>query len=219
MRGMLKLLGALALLLTAAACNGVVGVTVGSGNVKTESRAVSGFSAVTFAGVGDMTITQTGAESLSISAEDNILPLITTDVSGGTLRIGLRPGMVPRPTRAIHYTVTVKRLDAVTLSGAGTITGSALATDALRVTLSGAGKMTLAGTATQQQVQLSGAGDYDGSGLQSNTARVTVSGLGSARVYVRDSLDATVSGAGSVVYFGSPTVTQHVSGTGAVKKG
>lgn len=213
------MLGMLAVLLAVAACGGGPSTTVGSGQLKTESRSVSGFHAVTLAAAGEMTITQSGMESLSITAEDNLLPLITTEVSGGTLRIAAQPGTLVRPTRPIHYVLTVTRLDTLTLSGAGIITGSGLTADALRVTLSGAGKLTLSGTAAQQEVLLSGAGLYDASTLQTSTAKVTVSGLGSARVNVRDALDATVSGAGSIVYFGSPSVTQHVTGPGSVSQG
>ena len=213
------MLGMLIVLLAMAGCVGAAGTTVGSGQLKTETRSVSGFRAVTLAAAGDMTITQTGTESLSISAEDNLLPFITTDVSGDTLRIAVPPGTMLRSTRPIHYVLTVARLDTLTLSGAGNITGSGLTADALRVTLSGAGKLTLSGTVAQQEVLLSGAGLYDASSLQTSTAKVTVSGLGSARVNVRDALDATVSGAGSIVYFGNPTVTQHVTGAGSVSHG
>lgn len=220
MRHLFMLIGVLGLLLLTAACGPFGGnTTVGSGNLKTESRAVSGFSAVTFAGFGEMTIRQTGTESLTITAEDNLLPLITTTVSGQTLRIGGQPAVSIRPTRNITYTLTVKDLSAITLSGAGSITWRDIQTNALRVTLSGAGKLTLSGSAPSQDVTLSGAGAYEGGDLASNSARVTVSGAGSAHVKVRDTLDATISGIGSIVYFGDPVVTQHVTGPGSVRKG
>ncbi|MGZ3636265.1 MAG: head GIN domain-containing protein [Ktedonobacterales bacterium] len=220
MRHSFMFIGVLGILVVVAAC-GPFGenVTVGSGNVKTESRAVSGFNVVTFAAAGEMIIRQTGTKSLSITAEDNILPLITTTVSGQTLRVASPSGRVIRPTRGITYTLTVKDLSAITLSGAGNITERDIQTDALRVTLSGAGKLTLAGSTSRQEVILSGLGAYEASDLASNAAQVTLSGAGSARVKVRDTLDATVSGVGSIVYFGDPAVTQHVTGAGSVRKG
>ena len=212
--------GILGILLLTAACGPFGGnVTVGSGNLKTESRSVSGFSALTFAAAGEMTIQQMGTESLSITAEDNLLPLIATTVSGQTLRIAAASGSPIRPTRNITYTLTVKDLNAITFSGAGSITWRDIQTNSLRVTLSGAGKLTLSGSAPSQDVTLSGAGAYEGGDLASNSARVTVSGAGSARVKVRDTLDATVSGIGSIIYFGDPAVTQHVTGAGSVRKG
>src|SRR5262249_20698204 len=47
--------------------------STGAGGVRTESRQVSGFTAVELQGFGDLTIEQTGAESLTIEAEDDIL--------------------------------------------------------------------------------------------------------------------------------------------------
>src|SRR5687767_1144824 len=52
----------------------------GSGNVVVEQREVSGFSAVSMSGFGELIIQQTGKESLSITADDNLLPLLTSKV-------------------------------------------------------------------------------------------------------------------------------------------
>lgn len=220
MRRIVMFIGLLGVLLGAAACGPFGGnVTVGSGTVKTETRPVSGFNALVFSGVGDMTIRQTGTESLSVTADDNILPLVTTTVSGQTLNVGLKSSLAIRPTRGISYALTVTDLKDITLSGAGSITASDINTDALRVVLSGAGKLTIAGAAQHQEVTLSGTGAYEAGDLATNAAKVTVSGAGSARVKVRDTLDATVSGVGSIVYLGDPAVTQHVTGAGSVRKG
>ncbi len=220
MRHLFMLIGVLAILLVAAACGPIgVNVTRGSGNLKTESRQVSGFNAITFAAAGDLTIRQTGTESLSITAEDNILPLITTTVSGRTLRIEGPSGTAIVPTKGVTYTLTVKNLNAITLSGAGNITGTDIQTSALQVTLSGAGRLSLAGSTPRQDVTLSGVGAYEATDLASNVANVTVSGAGSARVKVRDTLTATVSGVGSIIYYGNPVVTQHVTGPGSIRKG
>ena len=63
-----------AMLLVATACS----ATKGSGQLAAEARQVSGFTKVELTGVGELTIEQTGAESLTISAEDNLLPQLTS---------------------------------------------------------------------------------------------------------------------------------------------
>jgi len=63
-------LALLAVLLLVSACS----VTKGSGRVVTETREVGGFTKVELSGSGELTIEKTGTESLSISAEDNLLP-------------------------------------------------------------------------------------------------------------------------------------------------
>lgn len=59
-----------------------VGSTVinGSGNSATERREVSDFDSVSLAGDGALVLTQDGTESLVVEADDNILPVIATDI-------------------------------------------------------------------------------------------------------------------------------------------
>src|SRR5579885_2595681 len=61
----------------------------GDGVIKTESRPISEFSAVDISGGYEITWSS-GKPSLSISTDENLLPLIRTEVSGGTLQIDTR---------------------------------------------------------------------------------------------------------------------------------
>lgn len=193
------------------------GVT-GSGSVKTEVRQVSNFTQVEFSQVGTLTIEQTGVEGLTITADDNILPILTSDVSGGVLHLGAKDNQNYTTQDPITYLLSVKTLTGLTLSGAGATQARNLDGQALAVTMSGAGSATLQGKANSQQVTVSGVGSYDASQFTTKTAQVKVSGVGNAIVNASDTLDATVSGVGSVEYLGNPKVTSHVSGVGSVKK-
>jgi hypothetical protein len=193
------------------------GVT-GSGNLKTEVRQVSNFSQVDFSAVGTLTIEQTGIEGLSITADDNILPILTSDVSNGVLHLGAKDNQNYTTEKPITYLLSVKTLTGLTLSGTGATQASNLDTQTMTVTMSGAGSATLHGKANDQQVTVSGVGSYDGSDFATKTAKATVSGVGSAIINASDTLDATVSGVGNVEYIGNPKVTSHVSGVGTVKK-
>ena len=53
---------------------------VGSGTAATESRSVSDFRGVSVSGVGQVILENTGTESLTITAEDNIMPLLESEV-------------------------------------------------------------------------------------------------------------------------------------------
>lgn len=193
------------------------GVT-GSGNLKTEVRQVSNFTQVDFSQVGTLTIAQTGVEGLTITADDNILPILTSDVSNGVLHLGAKDNQNYRTEKPITYALSVKALNGLTLSGAGATQARNLDTQTLTVTMSGAGSATLQGKANDQQVTVSGVGSYDGGDFTTRTAKVNVSGVGNAIVNASDTLDATVSGVGSIEYIGNPKVTSHVSGVGSVKK-
>jgi hypothetical protein len=212
---------ALGLAMTVTGCTGILGLgtTKGSGNVKTASRAVSGFTKVQLSGAGILNIAQTGTESLTISAEDNLLPLLTSDVSNGTLTLGVKQGQSITPTKPITYTLTVKQLNAINLSGAATISAVNITTDALAVSCSGVGTTTISGSAQSQSVTISGSGSYNARDLKTADSTVKISGIGNATVTASQTLNATISGAGTVTYYGSPKVTQSVSGAGSITQG
>jgi hypothetical protein len=171
---------------------------------------------VAISGEGELTLSQTGQESLTIEAEDNLLPFLTSTVAHGRLTLGTSAAI--HPTKPIHYTVTVKDLTLLALSGAGSVTATQLHVNGLKVDVSGAGRVTLSGQAEKSDVRLSGVGSYDGSKLATRSTRVNVSGVGSAIVEASDALDATTSGVGSIEYIGDPKVTKSVSGVGSVHK-
>src|SRR5215208_2578356 len=126
-----------------AACAAVTG----SGMLKTEMRPVSGFTAIDLSGSGHLTIEQTGTESLTIEAEDNILPLLTSDVSDGTLHLGEKGNNlnILTETKPINYRLTVKDLSGLTVSGSAQVSANAITTGKLRVVLSGSGSILLSG--------------------------------------------------------------------------
>jgi len=192
--------------------------TTGSGTLKTETRPVSNFSAIELSGSGNLVIEQTGTESLAIEAEDNILPLLTSDVSAGTLHLGEKDNNIVMETKPINYRLTVRDLRSLTVSGSGHVTASTLSAGKLNVTLSGSGGIILGGTADPQEIAISGSGQYDATGLASKVVTADISGSGHAVVKTSDMLDATISGSGSLTYIGNPTVTRHISGSGSVNK-
>ena len=61
--------------------------TKGSGAVKEETRAVAGFTRLVLALPATVALTQGATESLAISADDNLLPLLRTRVENGELAI------------------------------------------------------------------------------------------------------------------------------------
>ncbi len=189
-----------------------------SSDVTSESRDVSGFDEVELRGVGNLSIEQTGSESLAVEAEEDVLPKIRTEVVNNRLIIGPEPNTSIRTTQPINYTLTVKALNALKVSGSGTIQAEGISTDKLATTISGAGAAKISGKTDSQEIDISGSGDYRAEDLESKEAKVSISGSGSAIVNVSDELNAEVSGSGSVEYVGDPAVNQDVSGAGKVSK-
>jgi predicted ester cyclase len=204
--------------------------------MRTETRDVHDFHAISLQGVGTLHIQQGDTESLTIEAENKVLDRIASEVQSGVLTI--QPARSIRTRRPITYTLTVKQLDSIELSGAGAIEMDALQTDQLHLSASGAGSVeidqltaqtldatvsgntqaTLGGTVDSQTVTLDGSARYDASALASQTATVTAQGATQAVVQVSGSLDATASGVSRIVYIGNPSVQQNVSGAASVSQ-
>jgi Putative auto-transporter adhesin, head GIN domain len=197
-----------------------VNTTTGRIPVRTETRPVSNFTAVTFEGLGKLVIHQTGQEKLSVTAQENLLPFITATVSDGRLVIGFSGNLSPTDQAAasysIQYALQVTQLTDLEMTGQGTISAAGMKSDTFTTVVSGTGHVDIAGTAQNQNVTVSDAGSFDGSSFASNFATVVVSGTGHALVHVIATLDARASEAGSIQYLGSPTVNKTVSGAGSV---
>ena len=210
----------------------------GSGNVISQTRAVSGFEAVSISYPAEVSIKQGNAESLQIEAEDNLLPNLKTQVKNGTLEIFYKRenGKHVNPTKTVKITIVVKDLTNVDFTSAGNLTIEDLKTNALdvslsgagdiklnkvamknlSVSLSGAGSMSASGTADDLDLNISGFGDFKGGDIHSQDARVNISGAGSATVWADNNLDAQISGAGSISYYGSASVIKQISGVGGI---
>lgn len=188
----------------------------GNGNVVAESREVSGFDRLEVNGAAEVRVEQTGTESLSIEAEENLLPLLVSEVSGGVLTLGIRPNSSISATKPIVFRLTVRSLGEVIAGGAGTIDARSIDVPSLRYESSGTVKATFAGRAPQQEVTLSGTAGFDGRNLSGTEGTVRVSGSAEAVVNVAERLRASAGGTGEIRYAGSPEVDDEVSGVGRV---
>lgn len=233
------IMGALLIGLLAGCNNAGSNIITGSGNMTTEKREVSGFSAVELTTIGTLTIQQGDIEGLTISAEDNLLPLLTSDVNSGKLVIGTKPNTSINPTKPVQYTLSVKTLTSLAVSGSGDVVAQSLTGDALSFTVSGSGKMTL-GAVKAASLTFSGSGSGDaqlgtvkvdaladlhltGSGkltadsLDSADLKLTIEGSGDTNVssVTTHTITARLSGSGSAALMGSTDSQQiNVSGSG-----
>jgi hypothetical protein len=190
----------------------------GSGIVKTESRSVTGFSSIDFKSEGKVMVQQTGRESLTINAENNLLPLLETRVADHILHLGTVNNVDINPTKPIEFILEVKSLESFNMTGVGSIEAKGIQGKQLMIALTGVGNMTIEGSADSLDLRLDGIGSYRGDRFKTKQATVRSDGVGSAVLNVSDQLDASVSGVGSVEYIGSPKVQKSGRGLGNIKQ-
>lgn len=207
----------------------------GSGVRTSVTRSVATFDRVDVGGEYDVVIRVGAAPSIDLEGDDNLLPLIRTEVRGGTLHVEADEDM--RSREPIRITIGVATLNAVHSGGssdiairdvrsaafAASVSGSSeLVADGtfgdLTAEISGSGEIHMRGTADEVDGRVTGSGELDLLEVRARSARVDVSGSGGATVQVSERLDAEVSGSGDVRYRGQPAVTADVSGSGAVER-
>jgi len=198
--------------------NHVTGTVTGSGNLVTESRPVGGFAAVSVSGAGHLTIEQTGVESLVITAEDNLLPHIRSEVVGDRLYLGPAPGVNVTGTREVQYRLTVRDLTGIEASGASRVEAHGLHTTQLASVFSGASSFDASGSADAHVIVLSGASRAEAPDLRSRVVTATVSGASFGVLRVSGSLVATASGGSTLEYYGSPILVTNVSGGSVIRR-
>lgn len=207
----------------------------GSGVAKTESRTVDAFLSIESGGAWNVEVTNGDKVSVSVTADDNVVALISTKVKDGKLVISSTESSINTKVPVV-VKVAMPMLATVKLSGAGNATITDVKTAKLGLESSGAGNLSFRGTADDVGVkstgagqvvlvgkakslaaEANGAGNIDASAFEVATATVKATGAGNVAVNATTSLDVTVTGAGNVVYAGNPKLAKRVTGAGTVR--
>ena len=203
----------LTLLILLAGCK--MGGIRGSGTRKTEKKELPAFKTVETVGAFDVEIACQKPQSVEIEADDNLLPLLETDVSDGVLHVGMKQNY--HSSKLISLRIAVPDLNRLTISGAGTVRLTGVKNESFVIRLTGAAKVEAKGETKTVEISNSGAGLIDAHELRSAKADVNLSGAGQAEVYASEQLDVTISGVGRVTYSGQPKViNKNISGIGTV---
>jgi hypothetical protein len=193
------------------------GSVSGSGAMKAEKREVPAFKALDISGAYDVEIVAQKNQSLEFEGDDNLLPLIKTEVKGGVLRIYNEQSFSTK--NKLRVRISMANLDGISTSGASDIVASDVKSDEFHIEASGASNLKLSGDTKSLEVEMSGAGQLEAKDLRAQKVNINISGAARADVYASEELRASVSGAGNVNYYGDPKiVSKEESGAGEISK-
>lgn len=206
-----------ALLFAFSSCRHIGKGVQGSGVRKTEKRDLGAFKSIETNGAFAVQVTCQQAASFELEGDDNLLPLIKTEVRNGVLNI-YNDGSYTA-TKAIVVRIALPDLEAISSAGAADIHVTNVKKAQLTISWKGAGRIEAAGETKFVDISSTGAGKIDTGRLRAERAKVSVAGAASVDVYASQQLDVTVSGVGQVTYDGNPgVVNKSVSGLGSVNK-
>jgi hypothetical protein len=189
----------------------------GSGQAKNEARQVAPFTAIEAKCAATIHVTAQGTTKLEISGDDNIVPLIKTEVRDHTLYITAEKEYNPK--NKVQINIATPDLAKFVFAGAGEATLSNIKNDQVQIVASGAGQVKASGETKQADITLSGAGQVDTRDLHAEKAKATSTGVGEMDVYASEQLDASTSGVGVINYYGNPkSVNKHAGGLGAINQ-
>ena len=210
--------------------------TVGSGHAVTEERTVSEFRSVDLRGSGKLFVTQGGQQKLVVTTDNNIMPILRTEVRNGTLVVFTEPRV--RHITTLEVKVTMVRVRELKLSGSGLIEGqNQIKSDRLHLGISGSGDASLDIMAKEVTTRLSGSGSMtltldsgslesviSGSGSlyltgETKNHKYNTSGAGKLRAFDlrTENTAATISGSGNCEVNVSHRLNVKISGSGSVR--
>ncbi|WP_374564357.1 head GIN domain-containing protein [Ideonella sp.] len=207
----------------------------GSGKVIDDKRAIGPFSKLRLDSAITVNARPASAPGVTVRADDNIAPLITTTVEGDTLIVKLKPNTGIRTQSELNVTVEFTKLTQADLRGSGDLNVSAIKGDLFELSLAGSGDVRLdnadlgklttrlagsgdiwvTGKCDDASYNLAGSGDVHAADLQAKRVSVDIAGSGDVRVHAAEALSVQIAGSGDVAYSGNPPkVSSRVVGSG-----
>lgn len=177
----------------------------GSGVRKTEKRIVADFKGIDVGGAYEIeVVAQKQEQGIELEGDDNILPLVKTEVKNGTLHVWSdEPFNVKN---AVRLKIAAADVQAMNISGACKVNVQNIKTDRFELNVSGASDVIMQGETTSLKIDSNGASKVDSEKLTTRAANVTTNGAGTTRVYVSEEMTANASGASTIIYSGDPKV-------------
>ena len=211
------LAGAALLLLVARTDDEGTTVIQGSGVPAVDQRDVPSFTAVDLRGANEVAIRMGDEQAVTVSGDDNLIRLVTTEVRDGELVIDNEQSF--STVSPMRVELVVPAVTGAELTGSGTISLTNVDVVDLVVLLSGTGVVSADGRAERLDATLTGSGQLELGDLVASQVTALLAGSGDLRVHATETLDATVSGVGSIQYAGDPeSVTESVTGAGTIAK-
>jgi hypothetical protein len=209
----------------------------GDGNVVTEERSTGDFNQIQLNASADVFITQGNENQIVVKADENLLEVIKTDISGNALKIDVKGNI--RGYTALEVHVTIKNLQKVLVNGSGdvqsrnklqvkdfevSVNGSGdidLDLDAVdvRTSINGSGDVNLSGVNGNFTLKIAGSGDFAGNDFNLNNCSISVFGSGDVKIsgnakFVE--IDQSASGDTNLFNLQAQDISARINGSGDV---
>jgi hypothetical protein len=197
-------LGTLALAACGHAESGQGGSAAGPSGQR--SYAAADFSSVTLAGPYRVEIRPGAVFAVSASGPQDMLDDLKVEVDGGDLEIGRKSKSDwsfwhrGKPRDGVVVSVTMPRVDGLTLAGSGALSNAAPTGESFRATVAGSGELATGAIAARTvSFKLAGSGDLKGGALDAGETTIDITGSGNVSARGRaGKAQVKVAGSGNI---------------------
>ena len=170
---------------------------IGTGDVRSMEVQVPEFNGVTVIGSCNVDIRIGEPQFVELSAQQEVLDVMTYKVVGSVLEISFDPDYNVNSTKEISADITIPAISYIAVTGSGDFE------------LSGDKQENL-------DIHITGAGDVVAYEMEVDNCTINISGTGNCKVWVNHILDVDISGVGMIYVKGDPTITSSISGVGTI---
>ncbi|HEX8331536.1 MAG TPA: head GIN domain-containing protein [Segetibacter sp.] len=224
-------------LLGACRCNITGKRVVGNGNLESETRVVNRATKIKVLGHVEV-ILDSGATSVRVEADENLLKYILTEVDDNWLEIRMKNNINYTTSNPMRVYVTTPTITHIKMAGSGKvvserkfwskesinfdIAGSGdididVNTPKVDADIAGSGNLAISGETRNVDVSIAGSGNYNGLELKAENANIKIAGSGDALVFADVKMNAKIMGSGNVKYRGNATIDKKILGSGSIK--
>jgi hypothetical protein len=191
----------------------------GNGILKTDIRNVSEYTSINIFGSYELEIVSQQKPFLQISGDENILPLIKTEVQGKALSIYVQPNTNIAPKIKLKVQTSSYYIEQIASQGANKLKIDRLNNQNFNLSQNGTGKTEILGKTKRFYLNLNGATKVNAIKFCSQQATVKLLGTAHIDTYTTEDLKIEIMGIGSVNYYGNPRrINKSVLGLGSVRQ-
>ena len=195
----------------------LAGCVQGQGPVTSETREVGAFSRIE-ASAGIRVVVRIGpSEAVEVTAQENLLPVIATDLRGDTLSIESSEDFTT--LEPVTVTVVVPAVDGITLSGGSQAVIDGLDAESLELRIRGGAQVTAAGSVGSVALHADGGATASLEDLSVRVATVSMDGGATATLTASDDVTGTAAGGSRLTVLGDAVLSVEESGGSVVARG
>lgn len=209
----------------------------GNGIAKEETRNVSNYHSIKLKASFDVVLTDEKQGKIRIVAEENIIPLIQTELNNKVLELYFKPKISVSYKKAKVY-VPAQNVEKISLTSSGDVENQGnikadsldiqllgsgdidlrnINAEKVKILLKGSGDVGLSGVAKEFSVNLIGSGDVSAFGLKTEKSVVELAGSGDVQVYSTKEFVGKLSGSGDIQVKGNPAkISKIKKGSGMI---